>query len=75
MSHPATREAQRTTNYLLGFFAIVVGGGVLYMAQSVILPLILAIFLTVVIGPALKVLTRKLPVWLALLIVARLGTN
>ncbi len=69
MSHPATREAQRTTNYLLGFFAIVVGGGVLYMAQSVILPLILAIFLTVVIGPALKVLTRKLPVWLALLIV------
>jgi predicted PurR-regulated permease PerM len=69
MGNPATREGQRTTNYLLGFFAIVVGGGVLYLAQSVILPLILAIFLTVVIGPALKVLSHKLPIWLSLVIV------
>lgn len=69
MGNPATREAQRTTNYLLGFFAIVVGGGVLYLAQSVILPLILAIFLTVVIGPVLKKLSNRLPVWLSLVIV------
>ncbi len=69
MSHPATREAQRTTNTLLGFFAIIAGGCVLYVAQSVILPLVLAIFLTVMIGPALKFLSRKLPVWLSLIIV------
>ncbi len=61
-------DRDRTSLYL-GLLAFVAVGAILYFARSVILPLLLAVFLTAMIGPILRALQRRLPLWLSLVVV------
>ncbi len=59
----------RTTRFLLGVIALVAACAALKAAQIVMLPLVLSAFLTILVQPPQRFLTRYVPRWLGLTII------
>lgn len=60
------RATPSPTALMLGFITLAVAGAVLYLAQALIVPIVLAFFLTVLINPVVHWLGRFMPMWLGL---------
>ena len=63
-------DTVRTANFFLLIIAMLALGAILKLAQSVFIPLLIALLLTYVMDPLMLVLRRALPVWLATAITA-----
>ena len=63
-------DTVRTANFFLLIIAMLALGAILKLAQSVFIPLLIALLLSYVMDPLMLVLRRALPVWLATAITA-----